>query len=273
MTRTAANRVMSVVAVALIALVVVMAVVAVALAWDTLGKGSAAIHVVDTRAMMARVTTGSILLSRHVKRSTRRMTVFNMVTSASDFYHVGMIVRHPTTGEPYVLDCMADGDACRLECAAHRPIGAGGPRLVPIMEYMLLYSLNPGMCAVRVLRGAAVDDARAWAACTEFTRYPFVSPIEIIPRLFHGVAERVTGRAVVDRDPQRGVFCSEVVARLLMRLDVMRPAGPAAFAPWTFCRAEFESQLIAPFRYSPPLVPDVFLSIYPPAARAPRYRM
>jgi len=273
MTASPGRRVLSVVAIALIALVVVMVAVAVALAWDTMGKGSAAIHVVDTRALAARVTTGSLLLSRHVDRSTRKLTVFNMVTSASDFYHVGMIVRHPVTGEAYVLDCMADGDSCRLECAAHRPLGVGGPRLVPAMEYMLLYSLNPGMCAVRVLHGAAVDDARAWAACTEFTRCPFVSPVEVIPRLFHGVAERLTGQPVVDRGPTQGVFCSEVVARLLMQLGIMRPAGPAAFAPWTFCRAEFERQLVSPFRYSPPLIPDVFVPIYPPAARAPRYRM
>ncbi len=233
-------------------------------------------RVVETRRLLDRVTTGSILLSRHVHARTRRRTLFNAMTAASDWYHVGLVVRRPGDRRLMVLDCMADGEVCELPCAGHRPLGEGGPRLVDAMHYMLVYSLNPGVCGFRVLdraasaagTGGAADafDQLAWRACIETTRYPFVHAHEFLPKLVEGAAERALGRRVGRRGRVArmgsGVFCSEIVALILMELGVLdHEIGAGAFTPWSFCRPHaFDAHVRG--RYGPPLIPHIFADAF-----------
>lgn len=223
-------------------------------------------RVVPTRPLLDRVPTGSILLSRHVDDATRRPTLFNRATAASDWYHAGMVVRRPGDRALFVLDCMADGDTCALPCAGHQTLGVGGPRIVRVEHYMLLYSLNPGVCAFRELEGP-VDDELAWRAAVQTTRYRFVDTHEFLPKLCEGALERLLNRRVGRRGPAArhgsGVFCSEIVALLLMEMGVLDPEmGAGAFTPWSFCREMFDDNVLEPYRYGPPLIPHVFAEAF-----------
>jgi hypothetical protein len=222
-------------------------------------------RVVPTRGLMDRVTSGSIILSRHVTGDTRRATLFNAATAGSDWYHVGVAVRR--AGRLYVLDCMADGPTCELPCAGAQVFGRGGPRLIDAMHYMLLYSTNPGVCAFRVLEGTAGDtawDNRAWTVMLEATTYEFLPTYEYLPKMCEGGLERLLGRRVGRRGRAArlgsGVFCSEVVALVLMELGILdKRLGASSFAPWSFCRQHiFDDHLLGSYQYTPPLIPHVF---------------
>ena len=250
-------------------LVVVLACLMV-LVYDSLGSSPLSCRMTATRALLDGVAPGSLLLSRHVNASTRRPTVFNTLTSAGEWYHVGLVARRPGDGALFVLDCMADGPICRLPCAGHQPLGRGGPRLIDIMHYMLLYSLNPGICALRCLEGPGTQTARfrarVWTAAIAATRYRFVDPHEMVPKLIEGVAESVLGRRVGRRGPDArhgsGVFCSELCALVLMQVGVLDPSiGAAAFAPWSFCRPQFDAHVTPNLRFTAPLMPDVFRNV------------
>lgn len=258
------------VAMAVIITTIVATVVAalLGLLYDTLGVKSAPTVVRNTTDILAAITPGSLLLSRHVHSGSRKRTVFNIVTAASDYYHVGVLLRDPTTGEPMVLDCMANGETCDIPCRGHRPPGCGGPRIMPVMQFMLLYSLNPGTSSVRVLSGGSCTDPefarRAWDLAVQYTRYDFLAVHEFFPKLVQAMFERVAGVQLTTRSAQthveQGIFCSEMAAQLLMELGVLNPTlAPASFAPWSFCRADtFERHLLAGYRYGQPLMPHVF---------------
>lgn len=238
-----------------------IAVCMLSLWYDALGTTSIPPAVsVSTTELLENAPSGSLLLSRHLIEATRQRTLFNLVTAAGDWYHCGLLLRHK--GQLYVLDCMANGPTCSVPCAAHRPLGHGGPRLIPALQYMLLYSLNPGVCAVRRLEGA-VDERQAWAAAVRATRYDFLAGYEFPPKLLEASAERFFGCALGRRGDQAklgsGVFCSEIAALILMELGVLDPRiGAASLAPWSFCRSTFEDHLMPGHRYGPLERPDVF---------------
>lgn len=235
------------------------------LAYDTLGVGSARTAVVDAREILSRLRPGSLLLSRHLNATTRRRTVFNAVTAASDYYHVGVVVLDPATGEPLVLDCMANGPTCDVPCRGHRPLGRGGPRIMPVMQFVLLYSLNPGTSSFRILVGGDSAEPefakRAWDVAIRMTRYDFLAPRWFLPKMAQATVERLSGRSLGWSDAsnaRRGVFCSEMAAQMLVELGVLGPVGAAGFAPWSFCRVDtFERHLLGGYRYTQPLMPHV----------------
>lgn len=223
-----------------------------------------------TAELLRGARSGSLLLSRHVTPETRRATLFNRVTRHGDWYHVGLLLRDPATDELCVLDCMADGDTTRLPCRGHRPAGEGGPRLTSALQYMVLYSQNPGLCAVRQVRGVGPALERAmWAEARALTRCGFINTAEIVPRLFRGLFERYTRVDCSDITDgalrANGVFCSEAVAVLLTRAGVLRPGiGVNAFTPWAFARAhEFDRFVLPPHSYGPVVCPDVFRCCVP----------
>jgi hypothetical protein len=222
---------------------------------------------VDTTELLRNVTPGSLLLSRHVSESTRHTTLFNLVTASGDWYHCGMIVRRPSDSAVFVLDCMADGTTCQLPCAGSRPLGSGGPRLIPLMHFMLLYSLNPGISVVRRLQSPTAYTAefrqRAWDVALQATKYGFLAGYEFPPKLFEGALERLSGLRIGRRDKwahlASGVFCSEIVALMLMELGVLDDSmGAAALAPWSYCRSVFKEMLLPGHHYGRLERPDVF---------------
>ena len=244
--------------------VAAIAVCMLSLWWDALGVACIPPAVpVPTAELLAQVPSGSLLLSRHVTEATRKRTLFNLVTAAGDWYHCGLLLRHQ--GELYVLDCMADGPTCNVKCAAHRPLGHGGPRLIPALQYMLLYSLNPGTCAVRRLEHPpnAEFERRAWEAGVRATRYDFLRGYEFPPKLLEASAERFFGVGIGRRSNSAhlasGVFCSEIAALILMELGVLDESiGASSLAPWSFCRPTFEDHLMPGHRYGPLERPDIF---------------
>jgi len=248
-------------------MVVVLGVCLLLLWYDTLGRSKMPRPVrCSTADLLRRATSGSILLSRHVSETTRRRTLFNLITAAGDWYHCGMLVRRPSNGELYVLDCMADGSTCAVPCAGHRPLGEGGPRLIPALQFMLLYSLNPGVSVVRLLRGGDSQtrefDRRAWLKCLDATRYDFLRPAEFAPKLVQGAFERLVG-SLGRRSPESraatGVFCSENLALVLTDIGVLDARlGAGSVAPWSYCREAFDRHVLKPYSYSPLVCPDVF---------------
>lgn len=232
--------------------------------YDALGTASIPPAVpVSTAALLAETPSGSLLLSRHVTEATRKRTLFNLVTAAGDWYHCGLLLRHH--GELFVLDCMADGPTCNIKCAAHRPLGHGGPRLIPALQYMLLYSLNPGTCAIRRLKHPPNEqfEQRAWEAAARATRYDFLRGYEFPLKLLEASAERFLGVGLGRRCDSAhfasGVFCSEIAALILMELGVLDESiGASSLAPWSFCRPTFEDHLMPRHRYGPLERPDIF---------------
>jgi hypothetical protein len=220
----------------------------------------------DTVDMLGNVDTGSIMLSRHIDARTDMMGLIGLAGTPQQWSHVGIILRKDS--DLYLLDCMAGGSLTELQCLSGKPRGKNGPRIVRLDEYMLAYSLGPGVSAVRAVQNVSPSvKAAIWTHALECTRYSFAQPHELWVKFASASVERLLkfqwGPASNDWYHSVGVFCSEVSCLVLMRSGVLLDCiSPSQFGPWTMSSAkQLDVHLRNNITYGPPVTLDVFKRI------------
>ncbi len=183
---------------------------------------------------VAAAKTGDLVLFRWYYVDVLHLTM-------SKYTHVGMVVRNPTTGEPFVLEAHNVGDTRQ-----HGVYDAG------IYLYPLAARIQKYEGEVHVWRLSAPLPARAIARL--HAQLPVYLSWPFYPRYRQHYLRTCLAGGLLGSEPRAppAVFCSEFVATVLRDIGLLQPGARGATLDCVTPESVTRLPLVPPYKYAPP---------------------